>query len=184
MILKLVDSFKSYLVKRKINQILGAKKRVLRLMEFEKVRSVGVIYDASDEKKYKRAAHLIGYLKSQRKEVTAVGFVSLKEVPHYVDITLSNHYLLNKDVSWYNFPKTSFTDEFLNKEFDLLIDLNFENIPALRILTNYSLAHCKIGLNQGDDSDIFDFMLEGISRDDINMFLKELLKYLELIRTK
>ena len=105
-------------------------------------------------------------------------------MPHYADITLSYNYLLKKDVSWYDFPTSSFTDEFLNKEFDLLIDLNFENIPALRTLTSYSLAHCKIGLNQGDDSDVFDFMLEGIPRDDINLFLKELLKYLELIRTK
>lgn len=182
--MKLLNLFKSYLLKRKINHILGDKKRNLHLMEFEKVQSVGVIFDASDELKYKRAAHLIGYLKSQKKEVMAIGYILLKEVPHFVDITLSNNYLLKKEVNWYNFPISSFTNEFLKKEFDLLIDLNFENIPVLRNLTSYSLAQCKIGLNQGDDVDIFDFMLEGIPRDDINLFLKELLKYLELIRTK
>lgn len=153
-------------------------------MEFEKVKSVGVIFDASDEHKYKRAAHLIGYLKTHHKEVFAIGYISFKEVPHYADITLSYNYLLKKDISWYNFPQAKFTEDFLNKDFDLLIDLNFENIPVLRTLVMSSLAHCKIGLNQGDDTEILDFMLEGIPRNDINLFLKEMLKYLELIKTK
>lgn len=180
----LIESFKAYLVKRKIRHIIGDTKRDLRLLEFEKLATVGVVFDASDEKKYKRASHLIGYLKSQKKVVSAIGFVALKEMPHYADNTLSNNYLFKKDVSWFNFPNSSFTNEFLNKEFDLLIDLNFDNIPSLRILTKYSLAHCKVGLNQGGDEEIFDFMLEGISKDDSNLFLKELIKYLELIRTK
>lgn len=180
----LIESLKSYLVKRKVKQVVGSKKRNLRLLEFEKVTSVGIIFDASDEKKYKRANHLIGYLKSKRKIVSAIGFVYLKELPHYADNTLSNNYLFKKDVNWYNYPKASFIDDFLNKEFDLLIDLNFDNIPSLRVITKYSLAHCKVGLNQGGEEEIFDFMLEGISKDDINLFLKELIKYLELIRTR
>ncbi len=180
----IIDTFKSFLIKRKLKHIIGEKKRVLQLIEFDKVRSVALVFDASIENKYKRAAHLVGFLKAQKKEVSAIGYVASKELPHFVDTNLTYNYLLKKDVSWYDFSNVNFVNDFIKKEFDLLIDLNFDNIAVLHNITKSSLAHCKIGLNQGNNTDVFDFMLEGIQPDDINLFLKELIKYLELIRTK
>ena len=81
-------------------------------------------------------------------------------------------------------PIASFTNDFIKKEFDLLIDLNFEKEITLRYLLESSMAHCKVGLNQGEDEVLYDFMLEGISPKDLNLFLKELLRYLEMIKTE
>ena len=162
----------------------SSSKRIVRLKVFKDIQTIGVLFDASDEKKYNRAAHLIRHFQGLGKKVDAVGLVKLKEDPLYLDNTLSFNYVRLKDINWYYFPKSIFVNDFVKKEYDLLIDLNFDKTPSLRFLTETSMAHCKIGLNQNDEDLIYDFMLEGIPPSDINMFLKQLLHYLELIKTQ
>jgi len=156
----------------------------VKLKEFNDIKTIGVLFDASDEEKYKRAAHLIRHFSGLNKKVNAIGVISTKEEPHYLDTTLSYNYIKAKDINWFYLPKSIFVDDFIKYEFDLLIDLNFDKISSLRFITKSSMSHCKVGLNQGDDDLIYDFMLEGIPPSDINMFLKQLLHYLELIKTQ
>ncbi len=180
----LFANFKRYLLNRKSKQFTARKARKVSLKEFKNVRYVGILFDASTEDKYRRAAHLVRHFRSLNKEVDAIGLLSATEIPHYADVTLSFNYLKNKEINWYGLPIASFTNDFIKKEFDLLIDLNFEKEITLRYLLKSSMTHCKVGLNQGEDEVLYDFMLEGISPKDLNLFLKELLRYLEMIKTE
>ncbi len=184
MILTLIKRIKKFIVKRKLKKILRDKKRRPQIMEFDKVRTVGILYDAGDEDKYKRAAFLFRYLRSKNKKVNALGILATAEVPNYADVNLYNNYITSKDIAWTAFPKVEFVADFINTEFDMLIDLNFYKNETLSIIAQASLAHFKVGLNQDNEIDTYDFMLEGIKPDDMNVFLKELLKYLEIIKTK
>ena len=179
-----LENIKLFFLKKKIRKYNSSAKRIIKLKEFNDIKTVGVLFDASDEEKYRRAAHLIRHFRGLNKKVNAIGVIFAKEDPHYLDTTLSYNYIKNKDVNWYYLPKSIFVDDFIKSEFDLLIDLNFDKIPSLRFITESSMSHCKVGLNQGDDDLIYDFMLEGIPPSDINMFLKQLLHYLELIKTQ
>jgi len=182
--LSILENIKQFYLNRKVKKLNVSSRRIVTLKEFKDIILVGVLFDASDEKKYSRAAHLIRHFQSLGKKVDAIGLISLKEDPHYLDNALSYNYIRLKDINWYYYPKSLFVNDFINKEFDLLIDLNFDKKPSLRFITEASVAQCKVGLNQNDDDLIYDFMLEGIPPSDINMFLKQLLHYLELIKTK
>ena len=182
--MNLIEKTKHYFLARKVKKYISSKKRIIKLKEFDDIRTVGVLFDASDEDKYKRAAHLIRHMQSLNKKVNAIGLIKQKEDPHYLDNALSYNYIRIKDVNWFYFAKKEFVDDFINSEFDLLIDLNFEKHASLRFITQSSMAHCKFGLNQGEDDKIYDFMLEGIPPDNMSMFLKQLLHYLELIKIK
>jgi hypothetical protein len=169
--------------RRKVKQATADMVRTRRLIDLASVKTIGVLFDATKERRYLRAAHLVRHFKGMAKEVTAIGVVKTVELPHYVDNTLSFHYVTKNKVNWYGIPSLQSAPDFVNREFDILIDLNFDRDISLRYLLECSLAHCKIGLNQGNEEDLYDFMLEGISPNDINIFLKELLFYLELIKT-
>ncbi len=182
--MKFIENIKFFFLDRKVKQSNSVFKRTVRLTEFNDIRTIGVLFDASDENKYNRASHLIRHFQGLNKKVNAIGLITQKIEPHYVENSLSYDYLKLNDINWYYYPKQPFVLEFIKKEFDLVIDLNFDKNPSLRYITKTSQAHCKIGLNQNDDDLIYDFMLEGIPSTEINMFLKQLLHYLELIKTK
>ena len=182
--MSVVENIRTSFLKRKIKKFNSKYERKVKLKEFKDVKTVGVIFNASDEQKCKRATHLIGHFQGLQKKVSAVGLINTKEDPHYIENTLSYNYIRSSDINWYNYPKSVFIDDFIKTRFDLLIDLNFEKIPSLRYIAETSLANCKIGLNQNGDDLIYDFMLEGIPPNEMNMFLKQILYYLELIKTQ
>ena len=64
---------------------MGNKKRVLLLKELSDVKTVGIVYDASSEELYKRAAHLVRHFSSMRKEVQSIAITNTVELPPYVD---------------------------------------------------------------------------------------------------
>ncbi len=172
------------MLSRKKAALIGDKQRILKCVELADVKTVGVVFDASDEDKYKRSAHLIRHFASMRKEVKSIAITNAIEIPAFVDNTLSFNYIIKREVNWFNYPNNKHVSDFVNKEFDLLINLDFSGNESLNFIVNTSLAHLKVGLNNENKNAELDFMLEGIENDDLNIFLKEILRYLELIKTK
>jgi len=182
--LELIIKLKKYLRKRKTKSIRGNKVRNLKLRELSNVKTVGIVFDASSEELYKRSAHLVRHFSSMKKEVKSIAITNTDEIPAYADNTLSFNYIVKKDVNWYGFPKNKYIVDFVNQEFDILINLDFDQDPSLSFIVNSSMANLKIGLNNDSEELELDFMLEGIKNNDLSIFMKELLKYLEMIKTK
>ena len=178
----LLDKLKSFLLKQKVKKLIGKKTRSLKLKELADVKTVGVVFDASTEDKYKSSAHLVRHFSSLKKKVNSIAITNTDILPAYVDTTLSFDYILNKEIKWFYYPDNKYVVDFVNNEFDLLVNLDFSDNPTLSFISNTSLAHLKVGI-RNDNLDL-DFMLEGIKDNDLKVFLKELLKYLELIKTK
>ena len=172
------------MLSRKRKALIGNKQRILQCKELTDVKTVGVVFDASDEHKYKRSAHLIRHFASMKKSVKSIAITNSVEIPLYADNTLNFNYILNKEVNWFNYPKNKHVRDFVNMEFDLLINLDFSGNETLNFIVNTSQAHLKVGLNNENKDVELDFMLEGIENDDLNIFLKEILRYLEIIKTK
>lgn len=182
--MEIINKIKAFLLSRKKTRLIGNKQRVLKCVELANVKTIGVVFDASNENKYKRSAHLIRHFSSMNKEVKSLAITNTIELPLYADNTLIFNYILKKEVNWFNFPKNKHIADFVNKEFDLLINLDFSGNETLNFIVNTSLAHLKVGLNNEHKNTDLDFMLEGIVNDDLNIFLKEILRYLEIIKTK
>ena len=182
--MELIDNLKTFLRKRKSKSLIGNRQRVLLLKELKDVKTVGVVFDASTEELYKRAAHLVRHFASMNKVVQSVAITNSVELPPYVDNTLAFNYILKKEIKWSGVPNNKHINNFINKEFDILINLDFNSNVSLEYIVNTSMAHLKIGLNNDKGDLDLDFMLEGIKDNDLSIFMKELLKYLEMIKTK
>ncbi|MCK5846850.1 MAG: hypothetical protein KAG84_05390 [Bacteroidales bacterium] len=182
--MEIIEKIKSILRKRKSKRILGNGKRVLHLKELKDVKSVGIVFDASTEDLYRRAAHLVRHFASMHKEVRSIAVTNTEVLPPYVDNTLSFNYILKKEINWIGVPKNKYVDIFIHKDFDLLINLDFSGNKSLVYIVNASIASLKMGINNDDSEIELDFMFEGIKDNDLGVFLKEMLKYLEMIKTK
>jgi len=74
--------------------------------------------------------------------------------------------------------------EFIQQDFDILIDFNLLRNPILRYISGLSLAKFKIGRFDERDKEIFDFMIQGIEDQNTAVFAKEVLHYLEVLQPK
>jgi|GEM_PF-2475011 hypothetical protein len=180
----MLSAIKNHLLQRKIKQMLEGKERTVRIKSLKDMRSIAVLYDASNENNYSRANQLIRHFKGLKKEVMSMAFINFKDAPHYIETTITANFYLKSEVSWLNVPNSKFVDDFIKMDFDMLVDLNFDRNPSLYYILKTSEAHCKVGLRQPNmDNSSYDFMLESIDPTDISRFMKELLHYLELIKT-
>ena len=159
-------------------------KRNVQIFNLEQAKSIGVVYDASTENDYNRAASLIRHLQSQGKMVKSIGLSPFKVLPHYLPVKLAFNYISLKDINWYKKPENQFIDEFIAYEFDVLIDLNLQADDSLLYVVKLSKAKFKIGLYNEAQKDVYDFMLEGIEPGKVSLFIKELLHYLEIFNKK
>lgn len=159
-------------------------KREVKIFNLEQAKSIGVVYNASSENDFNRAASLIRHLQSQRKMVKSIGIAPFKLMPHYLPTKLSYDYITSNELNWYGKPMGKFIDDFVDYKFDVLIDLNLSGNDSLRYITTLSKAKFKIGLYNEEHKDIYDFMLEGIEPGKVSLFIKELLHYLELFNSK
>jgi len=182
--LGIIAKIKLYFLNRSIRKEQKQLRRQRKISNLEQAKSIGVVYNASTENDYSRAAGLIRHLQAQGKMVKSLGFVSYKDLPHYLPAKLSFDYITLKDLNWYNKPNSKFIDDFKNYEFDILIDLNLSGNDSLRYVVTLSRAKFKIGLFNEEQKEIYDFMLEGIPQGKVSLYIKELLHYLEIFNTK
>lgn len=182
--MSLLTKSKQFFLDSTIKKELRSRTRKVKISNLALAKSIGVVYDASTENDYNRAAGLIRHLQAQGKMVKSIGFVKYKDLPHYLPAKLNFDYITLKDVNWYGKPDNKFVTDFKNYDYDILIDLNLGGNQSLKYVVALSQAKFKIGLFNEQEKDIYDFMLEGIPSGKISLYIKELLHYLEIFNTK
>jgi len=183
-VLNLIAKIRLFFLNRAINKDVRKLKRNVQIFNLSQAKSIGVVYNASTENDFGRAAGLIRHLQAQDKYVKSIGIAPYKVKPHYLPTKLSYDFITLEELNWYRKPQGKFVDEFINYEFDVLIDLNLKGDNSLRYVTSLSKAKFKIGLFNEEHQDIYDFMLEGIEAGKVSLFIKELLHYLEIFNSK
>jgi hypothetical protein len=182
--LSLIAKIRLFFLNRAIKVEARKLKRNVQVFNLEQAKSIGVVYNASTENDYNRAAGLIRHLQAQGKMVKSIGIAPFKIRPHYLPTKLSYDFITANELNWYKKPYGTFVEDFIKYEFDILIDLNLMGNDSLRYVTSLSKAKFKIGLYNEEHKAIYDFMLEGIGPTKVSLFIKELLHYLEIFNSK
>lgn len=172
------------LLKRDFQKAFSALHREMKFQNFETAHNFGLVFDATDEADYHRVESFARHLQTKDKKVKAIGFVGYKETPHYIMPKLSYDYVTLKDLGFSYNIKNPLVREFMDFEFDILIDFNLKRNPILRYISGLSKAKFKIGRYHEEDKEIFDFMLQDISAEHLAQYAKEVFYYLELLHTK
>lgn len=147
---------------------------------FENSKSVGLLFDATSNEDFELATRYVKYLKDHKKRVKAIGFFQGKTIPEMVFSKLEFDYFTKKDLNWYFKPLPGFVDQFIQDDFDILIDLNLERVYPLQYISTLSKAKFKIGRFEDGDTH-FDFMIELPEDKGLKYFLKNLDLYIQQI---
>lgn len=137
---------------------------------FSEIKSVGIAFLASDAKDREEVLKYADYLKKTGFDVETFGFFNSK----IKDITFPFKFIDLTNLSFAYLPLGEQVIEFINKPFDVLINLDTASHKPLNYIAAASKALFKIGPAHGNHAH-YDLMIE--------MHEHDLARYIQDIRT-
>lgn len=173
-------------VKENITRNLLIRKPVQRKVQttpFAQMKSIGVIYKhLEDQDQLKLINKFIKYLSEFKIEVHVLVYVDKKELP--VDLTskLRLDYISHKELNWKAFPQTTSAENFINSEFDLLLDFSTTSSFPIEVIMRSSKSKLKMGLEELKYSDAFDINLSLGNDVKLRYLLQQMDHYIQLLK--
>ncbi|MEI6900279.1 MAG: hypothetical protein WCL00_10410 [Bacteroidota bacterium] len=111
----------------------------------------------------------------------ALGYVKNKQLVERFLPKLSFDFFSSKEISFFLRPLDAKVKDFIEKEFDILIDLSLnENLP-LKFISGLSAAHCRVGRYAEKNAICYDLMIQAEPESTLKEFIKNILHYLTII---
>jgi hypothetical protein len=173
----------NYFLRKEIQR----RHRNKRIINIAEAKNIGILYELSNEENYVIISNFVKYLQDKQKIVKALGYVPLKIVPHYCFPKLSFDFFTQKDLNWYYKPVNQRVNDFINCEFDILIDLSTEKKFPLEYVATLSSAKFKAGRKdhtKADDEQLYDLMIDIEQHKTMLTFIKHINHYLSIINKK
>jgi ABC-type sulfate transport system substrate-binding protein len=175
-----IESFKTKLAEFVLAKKVAKTHRKVKAKGFREAKHIGIVYPFTPEgeKIVRDFAH---YIKDERMKVDTLGYVYSKEHMDNVISELSYHYFEKKTLSWLYTPIDRKVIAFLEKEYDILIDLSIKDYFPVKYLTSLSVAHFKVGAAFTYRNSVCDLTIDISKQKDLNYLIQQLKHYLNLI---
>ncbi|MFN0015402.1 MAG: DUF6913 domain-containing protein [Saprospiraceae bacterium] len=173
----MLEKLRSFLLQRLTRRTLTAQNRQRKVHTLDSARTIGILFDATDEKDRKDVLALAkSFGEKQRKTVYLLGFVDDKQPLAQTEFPQ----FFQKELRWNGQIVSEAVDKFLANKPDLLLCLNRRQAPPLAWVAAASKAAMKIGTAASAPHD-FDMVLETPEDKGIRFFMDQLELYLTKI---
>jgi hypothetical protein len=157
-----------------------AKTRKEIAYNFETAKTMGVIYPFNDNMETVLNT-LNDIMQRYDIEVVFVTYFPQDKLPEGVsENTPSWIFFSDHECNWFGKPKTMSINNFINKQFNLLVDLSTEFWFPLQYIIVSSHADFKIGRINSETNNPYDFVLLGSNSE--GQFIKDLETYIHKIK--
>ena len=154
-------SLKNKYAEKILNRKFGKLKRDISVFSFEKAKNVGIVWHMEDKEAFKFVCE---NLNSGNKNLTSLCFKekNVDDIPNSFG---------EKETNWFGFPKTELVKEFIQTEFDLLINVSLNESFSLKTVAALSKARFKIGF-AGGDTNYYDLSID-VSKNCSSLYLAQ-----------
>ncbi len=164
-----------------LNKMLPLVQRKKHFESFAKAKMVGIVFNATDKEDFELVKRYVRYLKDCDKKVKALGFFNTYKVPELTYSKLEWDFFTIKDLSWNYIPNKNFIENFINEEYDILIDMNLNHDFPLHYVSSLSKAHFKIGKYKTNAD--YDLMIEMPDEKGLKFYLRSIDQYIQLLNS-
>ena len=178
--MQVLEDFKHKIGQWVFQRDLRTNKRLKEVISLEKAKSIGILYDATNTEQIKRIEPFVKYFFELKKEVKALGYVNKKKLDDCHIPKLNYDFFYLKDLNWYYKPQNYIIENFIKKEYNILINLSDSNCIPIKYLVASSLAHFKIGQFE-EGYEIYDLMIKLDKEKGKERLMEEIKHYLNLI---
>ena len=182
--MSVIQDIKNFAGNYALSQEVKSLRRNKMFLNLEEAKTIGIVFDATENENFELVKKYITYLKDLKKRVKAIGFFNMKGTPPMAYSKLEYDFFSLKDLSWNNIPNNIYVKNFIEDHFDILLDLNMKDSFPLKYISSLSRAKFKVGKSSKWNSSIFDLMLDIDASKNLKYFLKNLDTYLFIINKK
>jgi hypothetical protein len=159
--------------------------RKFNYSSFTNARKIVIIWDASNTEEFIQLSKFHQKMHERRISVEIIGYFEGKELPDQLTAVRYLTLIRRKELNFFYIPVSPEADEFIKKDFDILIDINFKKIFPLTYLSFLSRSGIKVGLLDSKPGDTpFDLMMELKGPVSVQNFLDQSIQYLEMINNE
>lgn len=163
---------------------LSASKRKVTYTNIESVRSIGIVWDASATNDFAGLSRFHQKMMERKIDVKILGLYTGTSLPDQYTAIRYLTCFKNNELNFFYIPISAETNSFIKYPFDVLIDINFKKIFPLQYITSLSNSGFKVGIFETATSDTpFDLMIELKKTVDVEVYLKHIVEYLEMINS-
>ena len=159
---------------------LKTNSRKKEVCNIDEAKSIGILYDATLEYQIKTIQPFVSYFFDLKKDVKALGYVNSKKLSYCHTPKLQYDFFYLKDLNWYKKPQNYIIDNFIKKEYDILINLCDSSCIPIKYLVASSVARFKIGQHE-DGYEIYDLMISLKEDKSLEKLMSQIRHYLQLI---
>lgn len=156
--------------------------REVQSMGLDKARSIGIIFNAKDERTFKLIREFSDQLRGGGlRQVKSLGFVPKAEVASFLQSSQDFDFFTREDFNWYYKPQGRKVVGFMSEPFDILIDLRLSKFISLLFLVGLSRAQFKVGPFGKGYEDFYDLMIDVHGKEDLSYFIEQIQHYLKML---
>ncbi|MEA3496270.1 MAG: hypothetical protein U9R42_09570 [Bacteroidota bacterium] len=172
-IIKLIFRFKK-------KEIEKAKK----LIRNKNLDKIGLLYISENSSQDTFIKSFIEKLSIENKEIFSVEFITQQDRMHEKISSKNNFKFEGKDLNFFGLLPKEKSANFLENNFDIIINLSLNNNIYLHYLSFMSIAKLKIGLYNDEFSHIYDFMIDPKDIANLNELISSIENYLGMLTEK
>lgn len=169
---------RSLIKRKKSNQVDSGKPVSLR-----EAKNIGLLAMIESEDDLHQLIDFGETLKSYGPKVKGLAYVSSGRVPGYFKSQNLFGVITTKDVNLAGIPGGNKVSDFLDEQYDFLIDLTMRECLPLLYISGISVAGIKAGRYNTNSLQIYDFMIKEEGGNKFGDFLHSMKKYLSKINT-
>ncbi len=166
-----------------LNNKLKKTKRQLHMSNLKHAKYIGIVFNNMSDNDFSLVKSLENEYKAQQKKVEILGFCNDKNTYTNAIGDLKHCYTNLKGFNWFFQPKATEINEFINKKFDILINLYPENEFPVDYIIQASKASFKVGSLQMNQ-EIHDMIIDNSKKMNDTKYLSDQINYyLNMIET-
>lgn len=180
--MKLIEDIKNFLGKWQLRNEIKHKKAKNKLVSFGAINHIGIVYNADTKEHEQLIAKYASELRAEGKKVFTLGYVDAKQLPANKKFLLNSEFFWREKLNGVNLPVKGNIGQFLQLEFDLLLNLYHEPLLPMQAISAYSKAKYRVGSNVADNIDYNDAMIDTGNRNDLKYLIEQIDFYLRNIK--
>jgi hypothetical protein len=178
-----VQNLKLNAGKRSLNKQLRLFKRIRESHNLDTAKTAGILFTPSDQLSFEQIKHFLTYLGDYKLQIYVIGYIDAKTIPESFLFWKGINLFSRKELSWSMIPKTPVVNDFIDKPFDVLLDLSLNDFFPVEYIARLSKSKFKVG-RYTSNHDAYDLMFDIDKTSTLDSYLEFIKKYLNLINKK
>ena len=180
--MKLIEDIKNYIGRWYLEREIQQRQKKRALISFNQMNHIGIVYNAETKENEQLVAQYASDLKAEGKKVFMLGYVDQKQLPHTKKFLLNSEFFWKEKLSPVNLPVKGKIGQFLQLDFDLLLNLYNEPLLPLQAISAYSNARYRVGAFIPAGLNYNDALIDTGNRKELKFLIEQIDHYLRTIK--